>query len=76
MTRRRDDPVKPALTPRPATGRLPAAANVPAVPTVPPPCTEPPEPWDGTGWYVSSLELRQGLSVVDLDDPELQRLFR
>ena len=76
MTRRPDDTVKPAPTPRPPIGRLPAAATIATVATMPRPCAEPPEPWDGTGWYVSSLELRQGLSVVDLDDPELHRLFR
>jgi hypothetical protein len=53
-----------------------AAPQHPPVASEPPCVAQRPEPADYTGWYVSSLELRQGLSVVDLDDPDLHRLFR
>ena len=56
--------------------RRAAAPHHPPVAPEPPRGAQPPEPVDYTGWYVSSLELRQGLSVVDLDDPDLHRLFR
>lgn len=57
-------------TPRAAAAQPPAIAPALRRPA------QPPEPTEYTGWYVSSLELRQGLSVVDLDDPDLHRLFR
>jgi hypothetical protein len=56
--------------------RRAAAPQHPPVASEPPCAAQRPEPIDYTGWYVSSLELRQGLSVVDLDDPDLHRLFR
>jgi hypothetical protein len=62
------DPAKPADAPR----RPSVAAPQPVGPQPP----QHREPTDYTGWYVSSLDLRQGLSVVDLDDPDLHRLFR
>jgi hypothetical protein len=41
-----------------------AAADGPAI-----------EDSDFAGWHVSSVELREGVTVVDLDDPALRELF-
>jgi hypothetical protein len=60
-------------SPTPQNVRTPDAA--PATPGVPAPAAQPAQPSEFSGWYLSSVELRQGLTVVHLDDLPPRAMF-